>query len=80
MHWNAYYTPHALLSRPSAHFGYPVIPCEPAIQLPKGAAPKPAASKSLNPFTRYKQRYFAAGNESGAPIIHVIFGGFGPLP
>lgn len=46
----------------------------PDSQLPKGPAPKAAASKSLNPFSRYKQRYFSAGNESGAPILHAIFG------
>lgn len=39
-------------------------------QLPKGPAQK--SNKSLNPFNAYKAKYFQAGNESGAPIIHAI--------
>ena len=57
----------------SSAFRSPASDC-PDPQLPKGPAPKAAASKSLNPFSRYKQRYFSAGNESGAPILHAIFG------
>ncbi|CAD6572133.1 MAG: ATP synthase f chain, mitochondrial precursor [Cyphobasidiales sp. Tagirdzhanova-0007] len=41
-------------------------------KLPKGPAPK-AASKGLNPFTRYKAAYFEKGKESGAPLLHAIF-------
>lgn len=36
------------------------------VQLPKGAAPK--SSGGLNPFARYRQKYFE-GDASGAPIV-----------
>lgn len=45
------------------------------VQLPKGPASNPSA-KSLNPFARYKARYFEGKNASGAPIVHAIIGIF----
>ncbi|KAK9900590.1 hypothetical protein P389DRAFT_192854 [Cystobasidium minutum MCA 4210] len=44
-------------------------------KLPKGPASNPSA-KSLNPFARYKARYFEGKNASGAPIVHAIIGIF----
>merc|ERR1712230_190329 len=43
-------------------------------QLPKGAAPK--SSPGLNPWARYRARYFEGDNASGAPIVHIMAGIF----
>ncbi|GAA5881016.1 hypothetical protein JCM16303_004637 [Sporobolomyces ruberrimus] len=39
-------------------------------KLPKGAAPKKNAG--LNPFSRYKAKYFEGPNASAAPFLHAI--------
>lgn len=43
-------------------------------KLPKGPAPK--KSPGLNPWARYKAKYFHGETASGAPIVHVMIAFF----
>jgi len=44
-------------------------------KLPKGPAPKVNASV-LNPVGKYYQKHFTGKDQSAAPIVHIMLGGF----